>query len=163
VKIFIRTTLTWILLAFVGETVIAPLMSVRGIAPDFAVIALVILALAEGSFAGCVGGFLIGLVQDLATPPLLGLHALCKTGLGYVIGRLRGQLVYGMPIVEFLVIVLATFLHDTVFLLVQSRMSSEGFLEPLLGWALPRAFYSGLIGVPLLRLADLLGILRRSD
>jgi rod shape-determining protein MreD len=162
-KQFVRTTVSWILLAFVGETVFAPLMTVKGIAPDFALIALVILALAGGSFAGCVGGFVIGLVQDLATPTLLGLHALCKSGLGYALGRLRGQLVYGMPIVEGLVIVLAVLAHDTLYLLVQSRMSSEAFLQPLVVWALPRAIYTAVVGMPILRVADWLGILRRGE
>ena len=41
---FLRTTLSWILLAFLGEPVVAPLIAIGGIAPDFTVIALVILA-----------------------------------------------------------------------------------------------------------------------
>lgn len=162
-RFFFRTTLSWMILAFVGETVLAPLITIGGVAPDFTIIALVILALAEGSFAGCLGGFVLGLVQDLATPNLLGLHALCKSVLGFAVGRLRGRLVYGMPVVEAMMIALVVFAHHTFYLLVQSRLNSDNFLQPLVTLVVPGALYSGLVGVPLLRLADLMGLLRRPD
>jgi rod shape-determining protein MreD len=163
VRVFIRTTLAWLVVAFLGETIIAPAIDIMGIAPDFTVIAIVILALAEGSTAGVLGGFFVGLIQDLSVPNLLGLHALCKTLLGGSVGRLHGRLVYGMPVIEGALVFLASFAHDTLFLLVQSSMSSDAFLLPLLTQALPTAVYTALAGVPLIRLADLLGILRRED
>ena len=45
---FVRATLLWIIVAFVGDTMIGPLIAIRGIGPDFSIIALVILALATG-------------------------------------------------------------------------------------------------------------------
>lgn len=160
---FLRTTLAWVLLAFLGENLISPLIAIRGIAPDFTVLAVVILAMAEGARAGALGGFALGLVQDLAVPTLLGLHALCKTSMGWIIGRTRGRLMYGVPMVEMSLILVASLGHDTVFLLVQSRQQSEAFLGPWLFEAVPTAFYTALVGWPLVRLADLLGILRRED
>jgi rod shape-determining protein MreD len=152
-----------VLLAFGGEVVLAPLLSIGGVAPDFSVIALVILALAEGSFAGCVGGFALGLVQDLAMPPLLGLHAFCKSTLGYMVGRLRGSLAFGMPFVEGLMVAVVALAHDTVYLLIRSWLSPDAFLLPLFLWAVPRSLYTGLVGMALLRLADILGLMRRGD
>jgi rod shape-determining protein MreD len=163
VRSFVRTTLGWMLLAFVGETMIGPLLRIGNVEPDFTIIALVMLALAEGSFAGSVGGFALGLIQDLTTPNLLGLHALCKSLLGYAVGRLRGRLVYGLPVVEGLLITLAALGHDTLYLLVQSRLNSDEFLRPLVFMVIPGALYSGLIGVPLMRLADAVGILRAPE
>ncbi|MEZ4388652.1 MAG: rod shape-determining protein MreD [Candidatus Krumholzibacteriia bacterium] len=160
---FIRTTVAWIVLAFVGEALIAPVITIRGVGPDFTVIAVVILAMAEGARAGALGGFALGLVQDLAVPTLLGLHAFCKSLMGWVLGRTRGRLVYGMPLVELSLLVAASLSHDTVFLMVQSRQQSEAFLGPWLREALPTAVYTALVGWPLIRLADLLGILRRED
>jgi len=61
VREFIRTTLIWILVAFVGETAIGPLIDIRGIAPDFTIIALVLLALSAGPVPATVGGFVLGL------------------------------------------------------------------------------------------------------
>jgi rod shape-determining protein MreD len=160
---FLRTSAIWIAVALIGESLLAPLMRIGPIAPDFAIIALVMLALAEGPFAGTVGGFSLGLVQDLATPHLLGLNALAKTGVGHAVGRLRGHLVYGMPLVEAVLIAVAVLAHDVLYLLVASRLASEDFLQRLLVEAIPGALYSAVIGMALLRLADIAGIVRREE
>lgn len=158
-----RTTLAWVLLAIVGENVIAPVISIRGIAPDFTVVAIVILAMSEGARAGVLGGFALGLVQDLSVPTLLGLHAFCKAALGWIVGCTRGRLIYGMPLVEISLLLVATLGHDTIFLVVQSRQQSEAFLGPWLSEAVPTALYTALAGWPLVRLAEVLGIMRRED
>jgi rod shape-determining protein MreD len=149
--------------AFIGEAMVGPVIAIKGVRPDFGVIALVILALSAGTAPATTGGFMLGLVQDLANPSLLGLQALTKTGLGFGLGTLRGRLVYGVPVVEAGVVVLSVLAHDFFFLLVQSNMTEEAFFWPLLTQSLPGAFYSGLVGVPLLRLSELLGILRQED
>jgi rod shape-determining protein MreD len=160
---FVRTTLAWVLLAFLGENVLAPLIDIRGIAPDFTVVAIVLLAMAEGARAGALGGLALGIVQDLSVPTLLGLHALCKTLLGVIIGRARGHLVFGIVLVEGLLLFAAALGHDTLFLLIQSRQQSEAFLGPWFAEALPTALYTAVVGLPLLRLADVAGVLRRKD
>ena len=119
--------------------------------------------MSEGARAGALGGFSLGLVQDLSVPTLLGLHALCKSLLGWIIGVTRGRLVYGVPLVELSLLLVASLGHDTLFLLVQSRQQSEAFLGPWLTGALPTAIYTAIAGLPLIRLADLVGVLRRED
>ncbi len=160
---FLRTTLLWIVVAFVGDTMIGPVLAIRGIAPDFSVIALVLLALAAGPVSATVGGFVLGLVQDLSNPSLLGLNALCKALLGSGLGRLRGHLAYGLPVVEGLVVLLAVLAHDILFLLVQSRLSDDAFLMPLITQSLPVAVYSGVVGMAVIRFAALLGVFARED
>ena len=160
---FIRTSLTWVILAFVGDTMLGPLIAIKGVAPDFSVIALVVLALSSGAGPATVGGFMLGLVQDLSNPTLLGLQALSKSCLGFSIGSLRGRLVYGVPLVEGVVVAVAVFSHDFFFLLVQSMLSDEQFLLPLFTRTIPAAIYSGLVGIPVIRLAEFMGILQQED
>lgn len=162
-RFFLRTTLLWLMTAFVGEVAIAPFIAIKGVAPDFTIIALVLLALAAGPASATVVGFLLGLVQDLSNPALLGLRALCKSCLGFGLGSLRGRLVYGMPLVEAVVVVLSVLAHDFVYLLVQSNLTDEGFLRPLFSQSLPVAIYTGLIAVPILRVAEFMGILAQED
>lgn len=162
-KQFLQINLMWVLVAFVGDTMLAPILAIGGIAPDFSIIALVVLGLAAGPLPATTGGFLLGLVQDLGNPTLLGLQALCKSFLGFGIGRLRGRLVYGMPVVEAVLVALAVVAHDLVFLLVQSMMGDQAFLPRFLTRTLPVALYSGLAGVPVLQLARLTGVLRQED
>jgi len=163
VREFLRTTSVFFLVAFLGETVLAPLIDIKGIAPDFSIIALIMLALSAGTVPGTIGGFVVGLIQDLTQPTLLGLRALIKCVLGYGIGSLRGRLVHGVPLVEATMIFLAVLGHDLVFLLFQSRLIDEAFLIPLVTRTLPDAIYSGLVGVLALRMAELLGLLRQED
>ena len=150
-------------IAFVGGTMVGPLMSIGPVAPDFPIIALVILSLAAGPVPGTIGGFLLGLVQDLSNPSLLGVQALCKTVLGFGLGRLRGRLVHGMPLVEATVIGIAVLAHDLVYLVIKANLSDESSFLSFFTLTLPTAIYSGLVGIPLLRLAEFLGILRQED
>jgi rod shape-determining protein MreD len=162
-RLYLRLVLFCLAVAFFGGTVVGPVIDIMGVAPDFSILSLVILGLVGGSIPATIGGFLLGLVHDLPTPSLLGLQTLCKTVLGFGLGRLRGRLVHGMPLVEATVVVLAVVAHDVVFLVIQSALFEGGHALSLITWTLPRAVYSGLMAVPLLRLADYLGLLRQED
>lgn len=62
-------------------------VSVGGGRPDLLLVTLVAVALLRGSVFGAVGGFLGGLVVDVATLETLGLTSLVLTVGGYWIGR----------------------------------------------------------------------------
>ena len=162
-KSFLRVTALWVMLAFVGDVVVEESFALGGVSPDFSVIALVVLGLAAGAGPATLAGFLVGLIQDLSNPTLLGLHALCKSCLGFGVGSLRERLVFGLPVVEGALVLLAVLAHDLLFLLVQSRLTGEAFLRPILTQTLPVAAYSGLVGVVVLRFADLFGVLQREE
>ncbi len=159
----LRTLLWCAFVAFAGQLLLAPAIAILGVAPDFTLIALLTLAIAEGALFGCAGGFLIGLVQDLAIPHLLGLGALCKTLVGYGGGRTRDHLQFGMPVVQGAVVVLAALVHDTLYLAVASGFGGADFFASFFRHALPGALYSGVVGVPLLLLAARVGVLGRDD
>ncbi len=160
---FVRTTLILAIMALTGEVMLTPLLTFAGIAPDFALIALAILALGEGAFAGTVGGFALGLVIDTAAPRLLGLGALCKALAGYLVGRARSRLVVGLPLVEGSVVALMALGHDTLHLIGSSWLAGDAFFRPLITEVLPSALYTGLIALPMIRLADWLGLMRREE
>ena len=160
---FLRTTVTLAVLALVGNGVLAPLLALGVIKPDFSLIALAILALAEGAFAGTIGGFVLGLVADTSIPNLLGLNALCKSLAGYAVGRSRTRLVIGLPLVEGSVVTLMALGHDLLYLIGESWLSGGALFRPFFTEVVPSALYTGLVSVPLLRLADMLRLLRRDD
>ena len=66
---FTRITLLWMFVAFVGDALVAPMIDIAGRAPDFTIIALVMLALSAGAMPATIGGFMLGLVQDVAACP----------------------------------------------------------------------------------------------
>ncbi len=160
---FLRTTALLGLLALLGDTLLAPLLTFGHIGPDFSLIAVAILALAEGAFAGTVGGFVLGLVIDTASPDRLGLSSLSKSLAGFAAGRARARFNFGIPAVEGTTVAILALGHDALHLLVLSWTGRGAFLEPLFTAALPSALYTGLVAIPLIRAADLLGLLNRDD
>ncbi len=160
---FIRTTFILAALVFCGQVLVAPAITIAGIAPDFTILAVVILALAEGSLAACLGGFVLGVVQGLSTPSLFGLHALVKSLLGFGCGRIRSRLVYGMPVVEGGLVVVAVLAHELLVLIGRGFMAGEDPVGAFFLRAIPGAVYTALVGMPLIRLADRLGVLGDED
>ena len=160
---FLRTTLSLVVLALAGNVLVAPLLSLGAIAPDFSLIALAILALGEGALAGTLGGFALGLVADTAIPNLLGLNAFCKSLAGFLVGRSRSRLVIGLPLVEGSLVTVMALGHDVIYLIGQSLFSEGAFFRPLITVVVPSALYTGLVSVPLIRLADFLRMLQREE
>lgn len=160
---FLRTTIFLALVVLIGELLVGPAVSFGGIGPDFALAALLILALAEGSFAACLAGFCIGLVQDIPLPELLGLTALVKSLVGFLLGRVRERLVRGMPLVEGGLLAVAALVHDGIILVVRGAAIGDGIIGPFFLAAVPSALYTALAGVLLIRLAERAGILSTED
>ena len=68
-----------------------------------------------------------------------------------------------MPLYEGGLLAIAVFAHDALYLLLAGFLGQGAFFRPLFLTALPSAVFTGLVGIPLIRLADLLGILRGED
>lgn len=87
------TALFYILLgatAIAFQTTITDYFSVwTGTRPDAILLATIFLGTYRGREAGLVGGFLLGLFQDVLTGGLLGANGLSKGLIGYATGGLR--------------------------------------------------------------------------
>ena len=53
--------------------------------------------------------------------------------------------------------------HDLLYLLGQNWFAEGAFFRPLITVAVPSALYTGLVSVPVIRLADALHLLRREE
>lgn len=88
----------WALLAFGGQLLLAPLLSVGEIRPDFILLLLVYLSARYGRIPGILAGFTLGLLQDATgAVSVLGINALSKSVVGYVAGTLNGNLSIWTP------------------------------------------------------------------
>ena len=61
------------------QTTFIPFLSLGGVVPDLLLIWVVSFALVRGQMEGAVGGFVVGLLEDLLTTKFFGLAALAKT------------------------------------------------------------------------------------
>jgi len=142
--------LRWIFFSFVMlalQATLVPHLAIAGIRPDLPLIAVVMLASARGSTAGTIGGFCIGLAQDLSNPAFLGLNALAKSLLGFAAGTLRVHLDAGSLPMRAAVFFVSVLGHDLVYLTILTRLELSELFLGLVTRSLPTAFYTLVVGM----------------
>jgi rod shape-determining protein MreD len=88
-------------------------LAARGIVVDVLVFATVLWALRHEAAWGASFGFVLGLSADLDAVRGLGRHALALSLIGYGVGRLSRTLVRDSVRTQYVLLVLATVLHQT--------------------------------------------------
>jgi rod shape-determining protein MreD len=94
------------------STALTPLAA-RGIVVDALAFATVLWALRHDAAWGATFGFLLGLAADLDAVRGLGRHALALSLIGYGIGRLSRTLVRDSIRTQYVLLLLATVVHQT--------------------------------------------------
>ena len=80
-------------LAVMGQLLLAPLLQIGDIRPDFMLLLLVYFSARYGRMSGIIVGFTIGLLQDITgSYSVLGATAMSKALVGYMAGTLNGSL-----------------------------------------------------------------------
>ncbi|MFC1481966.1 rod shape-determining protein MreD [Candidatus Neomarinimicrobiota bacterium] len=87
------STIISLVLVFLGQQYVAPLLQIGNIKPDFILIFLIFIAARYGRMTGIIIGFGAGLFQDLTgSLTVLGASALVNSCVGFVVGTLNGNL-----------------------------------------------------------------------
>lgn len=86
------------MVVFLAQLYLAPLLRIGDIRPDFILILVVFVSSRYGRMTGILIGFAAGLSQDVTgTLSLLGANALPKSIVGYTVGTLNGNLTVWTP------------------------------------------------------------------
>ena len=129
---------------------LVPALRIADVAPDIPLIVVVLLALRRGPEFGCVSGFAAGVLQDMATGGLLGVQALTKALVGFIIGAAGGRLRGTQPLVQVLGLVLLTFVEGLGrFTLMKLFRYPAPFGEVMTYAVLPQALYNGFVAAAL--------------
>ncbi len=131
---------------FLLQALVSDAISFRSIGPDFPLLIVVYFAVFHGALSGSVLGFIVGLLQDLFNPSYLGLNALTKSLVGYVMGRAGGQTERDNPLFLVAVFGIAAFAHDFVYLLFYTQFHLGRFALALVTIAIPSALYTAVVG-----------------
>ena len=134
-----------IILLFVLQTTVIPLIAIFGIKPDLILLVLCFVAFKTDVVPALFIGFFLGLVQDFYAPEILGLNALAKTIAGFFAGIFNEKVMRIDPIFQLTLIFLTFLLHDLVYFTVQllkSELSFHYFGIELVTSTLPRACYT---------------------
>ena len=129
------------------QATVVQYIGIAGIRPDLPLVATVLLALTRGSGAGTTYGFFIGLGQDLTNPTFLGLNALTKSLLGFSLGTLRERFDATTAASYAAILVVATIVHDLLYLTVYMRLVLSEMMLALVTRTLPTAVYTAAVGI----------------
>jgi len=129
-------------------------MEIAGIRPDLLVAFVVYLGWMRGPIAGTAGGFIVGLIQDLDAPGPLGLNALSKSLIGFLVAK-AGFRVHRSNIgVRFAFFFVAMLMHDVVYFAVSTSGDLGKFIVQMFFVALPTALYTTAIVLLILTLVE---------
>jgi len=140
------------------QLTVAPRIAIGEIAPDFPLLFVVYFSIYSGPLRGSVAGFLIGFIQDLFNPELLGVNALTKTVLGYVMGYAGAKTESDHVVLLAAAFFVGALMHDFVYLLFFTGLAPLKFLALFFTKALPSALYTAVAGVLVHAAISLLGI-----
>ena len=140
-----------LLLVIVGggvlQSTVVAVAGVGGVTPDVPLILTVLIALRHGPEAGCLAGFVAGLLQDASGGGLLGVQALTKGLAGFGMGLLVGRFWVSNPLVQVPGLVILSIAEGLGrFLLLQMFHYPATLGDLMLHVILPQALYNGLIG-----------------
>lgn len=137
-----------LLAAFVIQQTMAQKLAVGGILPDFILIALIYTSLAYGSLPGIIFGFSIGLLQDFYGPAThIGLNALCKSVVGFLVGLGKEGLYRENLVILTAVLCVGLLVHETLYSLVDARFGMDLFLQKMLRVSIPTVVYTQVSGI----------------
>lgn len=128
------------------QTTLASLV-IRGTAAlDLVLIVVVYVGLVSGPVRGLLLGSFAGLIQDALSSGIIGIGGLAKTAVGFVAGFLGSQFIVTAPLSRFLVFVLATILHATIFMGLYMLLGLRQFDDPYAA-VLSQSIGNGCVGV----------------
>lgn len=131
----------------VAQSSLASALSIAGTTPDLPLMLTVFWALRRGPEAGCVAGFLAGLLQDVAGGGLVGVQALTKALAGFGTGLAADRLWVGNPLVQVPALVALTLAEGLLrFGLLQLFHFPVPLGAIMVDVILPGALYNGALG-----------------
>jgi rod shape-determining protein MreD len=129
-------------------------IEIGGIRPDLLVAFVVYIAWMRGPIAGALVGFTVGILQDLDAPGPLGLNALAKTIVGFVVAKAGFRVHRSNVGVRFAFFFTAMLFHDVIYFAVATYGDLGAFLGEMIRVALPSALYTALVVLVLLALVE---------
>ncbi len=125
-------------------------LAIEGITPDILLIWLVYLTLSEGQIAGTIGGFILGVLFDLAVGGFLGLTALSKTIACFLGGYFynENKILITMGSFRFVTIVfILSFVHNILYFAIFVAGIQMNYVTTVLSYGLTTTIYTAVVSL----------------
>jgi rod shape-determining protein MreD len=130
-----------------AQSTVVPYLRVANVTPDIPFILTVLLGLRRGPEVGCLTGFALGLIQDVAGGEFVGAQALTKGLVGFLVGLLGGRFQVSHPLVQIPGLVLLTVGEGIArYGLLRLFHFPVGFGDLMVFAVLPQSLFNGFIG-----------------
>jgi len=130
-----------------AQSTVAPFLRVANVTPDLPLILAVFLGFRRGPEVGCLSGFALGIIQDVAGGGVVGAQALTKGLLGFLVGLLSGRFQVSQPLVQVLGLVFFTVGEGLArYALLRLLHYPAAFGDLIALVVLPQALYNGFVG-----------------
>lgn len=135
-------------IAVVLQLVVAPIITIMGVVPNFILIIVVITAMHNGTTRSTVMGFMLGLVYDLFSMGPIGGMTLLLTLLAYAVSSLSKGAFSGGIAVKVVALLVTAFAGEFVIAVIYAIVGfNSDFLVSLVRSVLPAVVYDAVIGL----------------
>jgi rod shape-determining protein MreD len=143
-----------LLVVLILQSTVAHRIAIAGVRPDLLVAFVVYFAWMRGPVSGVVGGFSVGLLQDLDAPGPLGLNAFAKTIVGFLVAKAGFRVHRSNVGVRFFFFLFAMLVHDVIYFGVYTAGDLGAFMRQFVFVGIPSALYTTVIVLVLLSIAE---------
>jgi rod shape-determining protein MreD len=135
------------LVATILQTIVVPQIEVFGAQPSFMLILTVIVALKNGSLAGCFLGFLAGLLCDVYAPvEWLGAYSISYCITGFAVGQIEKSFINLNLFPKMIVLAIAALLKDAIYFFAIGKTSNE-MTQAVIFISFPSMVYTVVLGI----------------
>jgi rod shape-determining protein MreD len=114
-----------VVLAFVLQISVLPQFKILGVQPDLILVVAVVVAVQDGPVAGAVVGFFGGMLQDIASPQLMGVGMLTKTVTAFLAGMLKDFFMTYTILLPVILVFLASIFEQSMHQVTLSVLGQE--------------------------------------
>lgn len=140
--------------ALLLQATLAHRIAIAGVRPDLLVAFVVYLGWMRGPIPGTVGGFCVGLYQDLDAPGPFGLNALSMSVVGFLVAKAGFRVHRSNVGVRFVFFLLSMFVHDLVYFAIDTAGDAGQLLRQIIFSTLPAALYTAVCVLLLLQVVE---------
>jgi len=146
-------TAALLLINFILQTTLLPLVAIRNIVPHTALIIVISYALLRSSKEGAIVGLFSGLLQDVFFSTIMGYFSIIFCAIGYFFGRNQKHFYRENYILPVFFCILGAIVYETILFLgvaISSReMHTFHFIWRIL---LPQIVYTAIVTIPIYRI-----------
>jgi len=142
-----------IIVNFILQTTLFPLLAIRGIFPNTALIIVTSYALLRGSKEGAVAGGFTGLLMDIFFSRMIGFYTLLYLAMGLLFGRSQKDFYRENYILPVIFCTVSTIIYQAVIYVTGFLFRGEGnFLFFLISILLPEIVYTAIVTILVYRI-----------